>query len=238
MKILNVLPVTAKNLFGEKEEAYIRKYLDKDTVVDTVQIEKGTLSIEGAYDEAINTPAVIELCIQGEKDGYDAIFIDCFGDPGVHAARECVDIPVFGGFEPAVLMALGLADRIGVVTVLENVVTILERHIAEKHLQERIVTVRNVGIPVLDLSDHGKLCDAVTKESIEAIEKEKVQAIVLGCTGMVDVTETVESALHERGYDIPVIEAAQTALNTLEMYAKMGKRHSRLTYLRPTMKAE
>ena len=53
---------------------------------------------------------------------------------------------------------------------------------------------------------------------------------------MVDVTETVRAGLKDLGYDIPVIEAAHSALNMLEMYAKMGLRHSRLTYLKPTSK--
>lgn len=238
MKILNVLPVAAKSLWTKEINDYVIKYLGKDTQMDTVQIENGTLSIEGEYDEALNTPDVVRLCIQGEKDGYDAIFINCFGDPGVLAARECVDIPVFGGFEPAALIAMGLADEIAVVTVMQNVVPVLNRHIAMHHMQERIVAVRSVDIPVLDLGDHKKLCDAVISESIAAIEQDHAQAIVLGCTGMVDVTETAQAGLLAAGYDVPVIEAARSAVMMLEMYAKMGLRPSRRTYLKPTAKKE
>ena len=235
MKILNVVPCNS-DIFTLEMNAYISKYLCEDTVIDSVRLQEGTPSIEGEWDELINAPHAVKLAIQGEKDGYDAIFINCFGDPGVHAARECVDIPVFGGFEPAMLIAMGLADRIGVVTIMPNVVPVLHRHAAAAHLDGRLVSVRDVGIPVLDLCDHQKLCNAVVRESILAIQQDGVQAIVLGCTGMVGVTVTVEEGLKDAGYEVPVIEAARSAVMLLELYAKMGLRHSRLTYLKPTQK--
>ena len=58
---------------------------------------------------------------QNLTEGFGASFINCFGDPGVIAARCKADFLVFGGFEPAVLFALGLADRVGIITVLDNV---------------------------------------------------------------------------------------------------------------------
>ena len=53
------------------------------------------------------------------------MFITCFGDPAVPAARELVDIPVVGGFEPAISTVLNLGERFSVVTVLENVVPMI-----------------------------------------------------------------------------------------------------------------
>ncbi len=235
MKILNIVPVNF-DVYTPQIDRYVRKYLGKDTVLDTVRIHNGSASIEGEFDEMTNAPHVVDLVIQGERDGYDAAFINCFGDPGVAAARECVNIPVFGGFEPAVLLALGLADRIGIVTVLPNVIPMLQRHSAAHHLDRRIVSIRDVGIPVLALDNHETLCSALIQESVKAVREDNVQAIVLGCTGMVDVAETVEEGLRDAGYEVPVVEAARAAVMLLELYAKMGLRHSRRAYLKPTVK--
>lgn len=235
MKILNVIPVNS-DVFTPEMEKYARKFLGEKTVVDSVRITEGTPSIEGAYDELVNAPHAVKLAIEGQERGYDAVFINCFGDPGVEAARECVDIPVFGGYEPAVLIAMGLADKIGIITVVPNVVEPIKKHTAAEHFDDRVVSVRDIGIPVLELCDHSKLCGAVLNESVKAITEDGVQCIVLGCTGMVNVTEIVQKSLYDMGYDIPVIEAAQSALMMLELYAKMGLRHSRLTYMKPTDK--
>ena len=53
----------------------------------------------------------------------------------------------------------------------------------------------------------------------------------MGCTAMIDVAETVRDGLLSSGYDVPVIEAAQTAVIMLEMYAKMNLKQSRVTYM-------
>ena len=212
-------------------ENYINKYLSEDTVMDITQIKEGTLSIECEYDEAMCAPDIIRHCIEAEKAGYEGVFINCFGDPGVRAARECVNIPVYGGFEPVMHMALGMADKIGIVTVLPNVLPMIQGEIAKTHLTERVACVRSVDIPVLDLSNHDKLCRALLEESIRAIKENGAQAIVLGCTAMVDVAETVQAKLHEAGYIIPVLEAAQSAVMLLELTVKMGLKQSRITYM-------
>lgn len=235
MKILNVIPCNS-DIFTPEMEKYVCRFLSEDTVVDSERLYEGTPSIEGAYDEVINSPYAVDIAKKGEKNGYDAIFMNCFGDPGVAAARECVDVPVFGGYEPAVLVAMGLADKIGIVTVVFNVVEPITRHTAAERFEGRVVSISDIGIPVLELSDHKKLCTAVLNESIKVIKEKGVQAIVLGCTGVVNVTEEVKKALCEEGFDIPVIEAAQSALMMLELYAKMGLSQSRLAYLKPTEK--
>lgn len=230
MRLLDLVPVTAEVITPEMER-YISRYLDRDTELVSGQITEGPLSIECEYDEAMAQADIIRHCIQAEKDGFDGIFINCFGDPGVRAARECVDIPVFGGFEPAVYTAMGLADKISVVTVLKNVLPLIDGEISKARINGRVVSVRSVDIPVLDLQDHGKLCRALIEESIKAIESDGAGGIVLGCTAMVDVAEMVREGLQEAGHNVPVIEAAQTAVMMLEMYVKMGLHQSRVTYM-------
>lgn len=235
IKIKQVVPVTGGFLLDQATRDYIGKYLDPDTVVDVDVIPEGQYSIESEYDEAVNAPQVVKLCQKAAAEGYDGIYVDCFGDPGVRAARECVDIPVFGGFEPAMLVALGLGDKVGIVTVLANVIPMIEGNIAKAHLDGRTTKVRAVNMPVADLVDTEKLIEHLLPECIKSIG-DGATVIVLGCTGMIDVSETVQAKLLERGFDVPVVEAAQAALNTVEMYAKMKLRHSGLTYMAPPEK--
>ena len=235
VKLLNLLPVTA-DVMTEDMFRYMCKYLEPSTVVETYQITVGPPSIECEYDEALAAANVLELCKKAEENGFDAIFINCFGDPAVKAAREYVDIPVFGGFEPATHFALGLADKISIVTVMPNVVSLMEGNVAKAHLDGRIVSIRNVNIPVEELQDHEKLCRALVEQSLAAIEQDGAQAIVMGCTGFVDVAERIKSDLLASGYEVPVLEAAQSALKLCEVYAEMGLKQSRLTYMKPPVR--
>ena len=232
VKIMNLLPVTADVMTPEMFK-YMCKYLEPSTEVVTAQIKVGPPSIECEYDEALAAPSVLELCKKAEQEGYRAIFINCFGDPAVKAAREYVNIPVFGGFEPATHFALGLADKFSIVTVMPNVVSLMEGNVAKAHLEGRIVSIRNVNIPVEELQDHEKLCQALVRESLAAVREDGAQGIVMGCTGFVDVAERIKTDLLAEGYDIPVLEAAQSALKLCEVYAEMGLKQSRLTYMVP-----
>ena len=232
-RLLNLLPVRA-DVMNDAVFKYICRFLDPETEVVTQQIDEGPLSIECEFDEALAAPAVIRLCRRAEEEGFDAIFVNCFGDPGVRAARECVNIPVFGGFEPAVLFALGLADKIGIVTVMSEIVPLIEGNVARERLDGRVVSVRSVDIPVVELGDHEKLVKALVAQCAASVKEDGAQGIVMGCTGFVDVAEQVREALAAEGFEVPVLEAAQSALKLCETYAVMNLRQSRLTYHRPT----
>lgn len=234
IRLLNLDPVTTGAT--EEELAYMGKYLDPDTELCSWAIEEGPASIECEYDEAMSQPAIINLAKKAEAEGFDGIFVDCFGDPGVRAVRECVDIPVFGGFEPVIHLSLGLADKVAIITVLPDVIPMLRNSVSRAGLNDRVVKIMSVDIPVLELSDRKKLLEALYHKSILAVREYEAEAIVLGCTAMIDVAEELEAALKEADIHVPVLEAAQSALMLLELQAKMGLTHSRLTYRRPREK--
>lgn len=231
MKLLNLPPVIDTGFGGKEMDDYVANYLLPDTQMDTWHLDYGPSSIEGEYDEALAAANVVLKCIEAENAGYDAVFVNCFGDPGVRAAREAVNIPVFGGFEPIAYYALGTADKIGIVTVLPNVVPMIEGEIVRYGLEKRFSKVRYVNIPVLDLEEIEPLVQAVAEESKKAITEDGAGTIVLGCTAMAGVKEQVEKALEEEGYRVPVMEAGQAAVVMLETFVRMGLYHSRVTYM-------
>jgi allantoin racemase len=237
MKILNLLPIVVDTGFWTDEMIrYITKYLLPTTQVDTWFFKRGPSSIEGQFDESLCAGLVALSCVQARRAGYDGVFVDCFCDAGVRAAREAVDIPVFGGFEPVVHYALGTADKLGIVTMLQEVVPMLRGLIAQAGLNSRIVSLRSVNIPILQLGDTPRLVSALDDQCKKAIVEDGAETIVLGCTAMVGVRERVVGELAAAGYNIPVIEAAQAALVMLETYVRMGIHHSRFTYKPPREK--
>lgn len=228
IRILCLDPVTLGT--SADELIYIRKYLNEDTMMFLDGIKEGPYTIQSEYDEAMAQPAIIKLCQKAEREGIQGIFINCFGDPGVRAAREVVKIPVFGGFEPVMNLALGVGDNIAILTVLDNVLPLIKQNVAKAGLNDRVVCVKSVGIPVDQLSQKEKLIAALVEQGKKVIVENEAHVIVLGCTAMIDVAEEVEMRLKHEGYDIPVLEAAQAGVKLVELYVKMGISHSRLTY--------
>ena len=232
LTILDLLPVTAPGILSPAMEADMGKFLPGNTQIRHVQIQEGSVTIECEYDEAISAPEVIKLAVEeAEKGGIDGVFVNCFGDPGVRAVREKLPIPVFGGFEPAIYLALGLGDTVGIVTVLKNVVPMIRGAIARAGLEKRVTSLRTLNMPVLELADHDKLMSNLYAECKKAVEEDGVSVLVMGCTGIVGVNDDMMARLRADGYDVPVLEAAQCAVSLTELYARMGLYQSRQTYM-------
>ena len=232
MKIKVILPVITKDFVKPAREE-IEKFASEGTEIDVEAIEYGTASIESSYDEMLNAPGIIKVAEKAQSDGFDGIITDCMCDPALDALREKLDIPVVGPGRISMLYAADLAHRFSIVTVLENVVPILENKVMEVGLGSKLASVRSVSIPVLDLTDAKKLTDALVDESIKAIEEDGAHAIVLGCTGMMGVADNLAETLKKKGYEVPVICPVAVAVKYLEMLIALNLKQSKKTYMPP-----
>jgi len=235
MRIKIIVPITS-DVFNEEIRREVESYGGPGVEFDVENLDYGPASIECEYDEALAVPDILNKVQKAADEGFDGVVVDCFGDPGVNAARELVRIPVYGGFEPSVLLAAGLGQRLGVVTVLPNVVPMLEDLTKKLGMTDKLVSIRYVNIPVLELGDKAKLEDAIFQQSLEAIQKDNVHVIILGCTGMMGMAKNLEERLKAPGYEVPVIDPAWAAVKMVETYVSMGLKHSRLTYMAPREK--
>lgn len=235
MHLRVIVPVIG-DTFAESVGAEIAAWVAPGTTFDVVALARGTASIESEYDEALAAPGILDRIDEASSDGVDAVFVTCFGDPGVHAAREIADYPVVGGFEPAVLHALSLGEKIGIITVLPNVLPMLRSLTRRYGLSERIGCIRVVDLPVLGLEDHELLLDRLYVQASEAVAKGEADVIVLGCTGMLGVAAALQGRLEESGTYVPVVDPTGAAVTWLESSVRLGVRPSRTTYMRPPVK--
>jgi len=207
-----------------------------DTTADVVSIERGTASIESEYDEALAGPGILQRIKQAARDGVDGVFISCFGDPAVHAAREIIDAPVVGGFEPAVLTALSLGEKVGIITVLPNVVPMLCSLARRYTIERRIGTIRVIDLPVLGLEDREVLLERLMEQASDAVAEGEADVIVLGCTGMLGVAGELRKRLAAKDFGVPVVDPTGAAVTWLESCVRLGLTPSRTTYPPPPAK--
>lgn len=234
-RIMVIVPITTA-IFDEEVRKEFTAYAAAGTTVDVAHLDRGPASIESHYDEALATPDVLVKVKQSEERGYGGVVVDCFGDPGVRAAREIVRIPVLGAGSPSMLLAAELSHRFSVVTVLANVVPMIENNAGLVGVREKLASVRYVNISVLHLGDRDALRNALLKEMVAAIEKDGAHALILGCTGMMGVARSLAEMLREREYDVPVIDPVGAAMQMLQAFMGMGITQSKRTYMRPPEK--
>ena len=169
MRIHIVVPITSDS-FNEQIAEEARGFVGDGIGLEVSCLPYGPASIESFYDEVLAGPAIAAEAVRAESQGADAVFITCFGDPAVPAARELVDIPVVGGFEPAVTTALNLGERFSVVTVLENVVPMISMLASRMGVGNRMASIEVIDTPVLELHDGDVLLKNLFEASCRALD--------------------------------------------------------------------
>jgi allantoin racemase len=187
---------------------------------------RGPVSIESMYEETLLGPGLIELAIEVEADGVDAIVPGCFGDPGVDALREVVQIPVVAPGATSMLLAMNLGHRFSIITVTESIVRPLENLALLVGATSKLASVRTIGIPVLSLDDDPDLTfENLVHASNMALSEDGADVLVLGCG-----TLSFRSTELQHRLGIPVINPLRAALRTAEMFIAMGISHSKRSH--------
>ncbi|MDR6395908.1 aspartate/glutamate racemase family protein [Herbaspirillum seropedicae] len=217
MRIKLINPNTTWSM-TEAMTACARQVAAAGTEVIGVSPEMGPASIESHYDEALAVPGLLQEIERGERDGYDAYVIACFGDPGLSAARELAQGPVIGIAEAAMHMASLIAPSFSVVTTLART-SGMAWHLAERYGMQRFCrNVRACEIAVLELEDPASDARArITDECRRALAEDGAEAIVLGCAGMAELCAAI-------GRDIgaPVIDGVTAAVKLAESLVALG----------------
>lgn len=243
IRIIDLVPVIVtenikKTVDDRKKLAReIKEETNNLVIVDVVSLEKGTTSIEGSYDEALNVFNILQKVGWAEKEGCNAVILDCFGDPGLDSAREISNIPIIGANQSAIHLASQLAGRFSVINILPELEYHVRSLIMKYGLIQNLASIRTVNIPVLDLEGDADLTlERIVKEAQKAALEDSACAIVLGCTGMSSLAKSVERRLKELNLNLPVIEPLRAAIYTAISVVLMRVSHSKRAYMKPREK--
>lgn len=229
MRIFVILPILRNEVFEEITRRELEAAKRKDTEIYVVSLNKGPASIESAYDEELAAPWILERVRESEEKGFDAVIIDCMGDPALHAAREIVSIPVIGPCQASLALASIVSDRFSIVTILNRVLPLLRRKVREYGFEGKVASVRFVEIPVLELEEKREEVKArLLSESKRALEEDGAEAIILGCTGMIGMAAELQESLN-----VPVIDPAVASVKMAEIMVDMRITQSKRGYPKP-----
>lgn len=209
----------------------LRQYAAPGTEVGIEDVAEGPASIESMYEEYLSIPAACRRALELQDEGWDAIILGCYGDPGLDALRELLTIPVIGPGEATALLAASLGHRFSIITITDSVIAATERQIRNVGVGEKLASVRVVGIPVLELHhDKERTIEATIAQGRRAIEQDRADALIVGCMSM-GFLEIAEAAGAELG--VPFLNPARVSLKFAEATVGAGLTHSKRAYMTP-----
>jgi len=218
VRVLVVDPIVRSEISEHAHDEYVRLKPDGLTL-GFEALREGPRFIETVEQERMAVPDLLRIVQEAERRGYDAVIINCFGDPGLEEARGMVDIPVIGAGESSYKRVKAMGRRFTVLTTVPQAVPRVRRNVRRCGVEELLASIRPLNLHVPELLDEGRLRGALLREGRRAILEDGAEVIVLGCTGMAGLADWLAGEL-----GIPVIDPAQTALEEAIQQLKF-KRH-------------
>ncbi len=234
IRIINPVITTS---WAENTQRTYSNAANPGTEVSVVSLEWGTASIESYRDDALATPGILNKIVQAEEEGVDAVVIDCMADPGLHAARELVRIPVVGPAQASMHLAVVLGHRFSVLSTSDRDVPWIEDQVHRYGLSQQLASVRAINIPVLSLADDPEATiQALIVAAEQAVRVDGAHVLIPGCTGLAGMASRIQEALASQGYDILVLDPPSVAMKLAESLVFLGYAHSKRTYPAPPVK--
>lgn len=155
---------------------------------------------EGVHDdktEALAIPKVVEMGLQMQAEGKQAVIISCAGDPGLEQLRQQLSIPVIGAGESVALFASQYA-KVGILGITETAPGAYLRILADKIVDNGLPEGITNTLDLLTEGGHASVAACARKQKNSGAE-----AIALSCTGMSTIGIAAEL---ENELGIPVLD--------------------------------
>jgi allantoin racemase len=223
MKILVLNPNTSEAVTARVADV-VRRIARPDTEVEVIQIPHGPETLESYYDESLAMPYVLEAVKEANRQGFNAIIIAAFCDPGLEAVKEISTIPVYGLEETTFSVALLLGNKFGILTEKKHKVAVKQQHVRKHGLESRFASVRPLGMGVAEIAaDPARTKQVAIEVARRMVEEDDAEVIIMGCAAMTGYSEELEREL-----GVPILDPVAITFKVVEALTEIGVRHSKI----------
>lgn len=175
----------------------------------TVRTGQGFLATPEALAEAAQAVEAFAPDLVGQ--GFDAIIIAGFGDPGLQALRRCIELPITGLGEAGIAEAAAGGLRYAIVTVTPHLHDSLTASAHAAAPPQQLTSIRYTTGPLASvMADATSLEDALLEACRDAVALDGAQAIVIGGGPLAQAAANIACELQVRVVD-PVSAALRLA---------------------------
>ncbi|GAP41499.1 aspartate/glutamate racemase family protein [Flexilinea flocculi] len=222
MKILVLNPNTSE-IVTQKVADVIHQIARPDTEVVVKSIEHGPESLESFYDEALAVPYEIDAVKKASEEGFAAIIIAAFCDPGIEALKEISSIPVFGLEECSFSVSLLFGNKFGILTEKKHKESVKSREVRKHGLEKRFAGVCALDMGVVEIANQREKVFERGKEAAKKLIENGAEVIILGCSSMAGYSQMLSKEI-----GIPVIDPTIATFKLVEGLIETGLSQSKI----------
>jgi allantoin racemase len=212
------------------KEAYARSVCSPGTTV-VLRLVEISAPLPADFSRFSLYPAgILQRVKEAEKEGFDAVLIDCFTDSGLEAAKIAVNIPVVAPAESSLHISCLLADKFGWIIPMDEGIPFHWRQVKNYGMADRVTSIKGLNLSLLEI--HRKKDDAETKliKLAQELLDSGAQLISIGCTGILPALGIGSAMELSKKIGVPVIDPLAIALKTAETLVSLNLRQSSLAY--------
>jgi Asp/Glu/hydantoin racemase len=173
--------------------------------IEAVTLKEGPPGVETQQHVDGVIPHLVRIVASDESSS--AFVIACYSDPGIHSVREATRKPVLGIAECAILTAMTMGPKFGVIAILKTSIPRHMRYMAGLGVMDRLAGELPIGLPVVELSDEKKTFSRMVDVSKKLRDEHGADVIIMGCAGMARYRKGLQDEV-----GLPVVEPTQAAV--------------------------
>ena len=208
--------------FDELVHSTLTPYLRSGTEIEIRHLTGCPRNIDYYVPKHLVETEVLRAVAAADREGFDAFVIGCCYDPGLTQARELTDMPVVGPLEASVLLARLFGHRFSVVTDHRKAVPELEDRVRLYGVEANCRSVRAIDWYVDDMvQDPDAVAVDARRKCLAAMEEDRAEAVVLGCTIIAACYERAVLSGADLG-DVAIINPNVMAVKVAELFADLS----------------
>jgi allantoin racemase len=199
--------------------------------------------VEGDYEADLAGVVGTRMALEAQKEGFNAISIYCYNEPGANATKEVCDIPVVTSPGSSMAIASVLGNKFSIIISLgggkgkqaggmgRTAIMDVVKHYG---FEQKLASIRAIDLPppafnedIISDENIDQLRKAVLAEAIAAVNEDGADVII--SYGGSKVNEYVQKMLP----DVPIVDSHGCTAIMAEVLVRLGLRHSKKAYPRP-----
>jgi Asp/Glu/hydantoin racemase len=177
----------------------------------------GVEYVETRLESLLAAGPVAQLVAE-EQANVDAVVVAAFGDPGLPALKEFVDIPVIGITEAALHTAALQGRRFAIVAISERITAWYRETVELSGLHGRLAAIRSLGQPLTGIgSVQEDFRSALLALAHQVVDEDGADVVILAGAPLAGLARDIG-----RDIPVPVVDGISAGVKQAEALVALG----------------
>lgn len=222
MRILWIDPIVEDKPYVNALRNALEASRRPETQVDIMSLPAGRSPRHLRYHayEAMVVGEIVRTVYRHASD-YDAFIIGCFYDLALREAREVSGKAIVTApCESSISIAAQLGNTFSLLVGADKAIPKMRENIRAYGFEHRLMSMRPLNMAVLEFQSQAeRTLETMLREGKKAVEQDRAEVIVLGCSAEVGFHRTLQVEL-----GVPVIDSALAPFKYAEFLAETAER--------------